>query len=162
MTRVQIQVEGPSDKIVIHRILKQFSFRTISIRSGHGHMKGKDAMIKYFDLIVQDERIEKILLMMDEDARRNVQDLARRTDAVPRPVFVVLIPGLENWVRQLLDPSDVPEYDRIRRRNKVEAARWAICRFQRAWLQADPVVQKLIAFCKCRDLPGHCFPKDFQ
>ena len=163
MTRVQIQVEGPSDKTVVHRILEQFSFCNISIRSGHGHMKGKDAMIKYFDLIVQDDRVEKILLFMDDDARKDIRDLARKINIVPRPVFVILIPGLENWVRQLLDSSDVPEYDRILRNgNKVEAARWATGRFQRNRLQADPVVQKLLAFCGCKDLPDHRFPEDFQ
>lgn len=164
---MQIRVEGPSDKIVVQGVLNELSFRNVPVRSGYtSFAKGKDAIIKYFDMMLEDDRFEKFLFLMDANARKGVCDLARRAQPVPRPVpvYFIFVPGLETWTQQLLDPNDVSEYGRIlRKEGKVEAAKWAASRFPQARgrLQDDPVVQKLRDFCECQPLPGDRFPEDF-
>ena len=161
MMRLQVQVEGPSDREVVSGILKRFSYN-LSVRSGRGHMKGKGAIVKYLGVILEDSKTDKLLLFMDEDARPGLRRETREISPVTKPVYVICVPGLETWVRGLLEPDDVPEYDRrLRTEGKTDAARWAVSRFRRERLQADPVVQKILDFCRCQDLPGHRFPEDF-
>jgi len=164
MVSPKIHVEGPSDRKVISGILRKFSFNKISISSGYGNFKGKGAVIKYIEVIAEDSSFDKFLIILDEDARRKLQDKAQQVTAPPsKPVYVILIPSLEDRVRQLLDPADVGEYGRrLKSDGKVGAAWWAVNRFHQDRLKADPVVQEILDFCQCRPLAGRRFPEAFR
>jgi hypothetical protein len=164
MVSPKIHVEGPSDREVISGILRKFSWSGISVSSGYGSYKGRDAVIGRIEVIAEDSRFDKFLIILDEDARRKLQDKAQQVTAPPsKPVYVILIPSLEDWVRQLLDPADVGEYGRrLKSDGKVGAARWAVNRFHQARLKADPVVQEVLDFCQCRPLAGRRFPEAFR
>lgn len=163
MMPYQIRVEGSSDQEVVSGILKKFSYN-LSVPSGYGSSKGRGAIIRNLETILEDTRFDKFLLLMDEDRGRTPEVLRKKAQtmgSVSKPLYIILIPGLETWVCQLLDPTDVQGYKDVLRGSKVEAARWAVSRFTPKRLRNDPFVQKLLAFCQCQHLSGHQFPTDF-
>ena len=159
--RRQIRVEGPSDRTIVSAILGKFSLRDISIRSGHGPHKGKDRIIDRLKEITLDERYDKFLILLDKNALDRVQELASHSDppGLDRSVFVLFIPNLEIWVRQLLPPEKRMEYDKQRQNlSKRELATWASRQFRRSYLEVNDEVQTILRFCRCEDLSEYRFP----
>lgn len=162
--RPQIRVEGPSDRTIVSAILRKFSLERISIPSGHGLHKGKDSITQFFEEIIRDDRYNKFLFLLDENAREKIQQLARRVNPDPdRAVFVLFVPGLETWTRQLLPPEKQLEYDQKRHTySKRDLAVWASRQFRRSDLEPDKIVQALLRFCRCETLQEYRFPTVYQ
>jgi hypothetical protein len=112
-----LYVEGPSDKVIVRRILAVLGLQTVPVRAGHAHYQG-DALLSRWRLVAALSDRDKLLFVFDAGKAGGIQKiLAGAPEAVTgRRVVLLAAPwkGIEDFMSRHLEDRALEEYESAR------------------------------------------------